>query len=134
MGCQTAWIGLFHKNNSFAEAKSVVLQLPVLHSSRTVARAFLAAYLSGLECDEVNAVPGRVPSDASIRCANRYDGKQRSKASKSRGEPLMRIFRRSRAQTRLASLRRKRSHVWLSAMRRRFGVPVWPSDTFSVLF
>src|SRR5882672_5683129 len=54
---------------------------------------FLQGYLNRLECDEVNAVPGRVPSDASVRSANRYDGKQRPKASKSRGDPWIRIFR-----------------------------------------
>jgi hypothetical protein len=46
-------IGLFHKNNSFAEAKSLVLQLPVPHVSRTVAQAFLAGVFeeAGILCE-----------------------------------------------------------------------------------
>lgn len=52
MGCQVARIWLFHKNNSFAEAKSLVLQLPVPHVSRTVSRAFLAEVFeqAGMRC------------------------------------------------------------------------------------
>src|SRR6267143_5562076 len=45
MGCQIARIGLFHKDNSFAEPMSLVLQLPVPHRSRTVAEVFLAEVL-----------------------------------------------------------------------------------------
>src|SRR6266403_710228 len=50
MGCQFARIGLFHKNNSFAEAMRRVLQLPVPHVLRTAARAFLAGAFEDLTC------------------------------------------------------------------------------------
>src|SRR5215471_1788951 len=53
-----------------------------------------------------------------LHCASHkdHDGKHFPKASSNRGDPLIRIFRRSKAQTRLRSFARKPSHVWLSAV------------------
>src|SRR5215831_13243648 len=57
-------------------------------------------------------------TNEALHCASHkdHDGKHFPKASSSRGDPLIRIFRRSKAQTRLRSFARKPSHVWLSAV------------------
>src|SRR5216684_3911518 len=65
MGCPVARIGLFHKNNSFAEAKSLVLQLPVPHTRRTAAEVFLA---EGFEQDGKRS-GGRGATSVASRCA-----------------------------------------------------------------
>ena len=51
------------------------------------------------------------------------------KAIKSLGDPLIRIFRRKSAHSRLRSFARNPSHVSPSAVSRRSGVPSWPSET-----
>src|SRR5262245_33354018 len=53
-----------------------------------------------------------------------HDGKHFPKASNNRGDPLMRIFLRSKAQTKLRSFARKLSHVRLSAVTSRLAFPV----------
>src|SRR6266850_3608026 len=58
MGCQVARIGLFHKIILSLGPMSLVLQLPVPHSSRTVAEVFLAErYPSRMESRQVPVVP-----------------------------------------------------------------------------
>lgn len=64
---------------------------------------------------------------------NGHAGKHLPKATSSLGDPLMRIFRRKIAQSRLRSFARNPSHVSLSAVSRRSGVPSWPSVTRRVL-
>src|SRR5262245_38551416 len=58
------------------------------------------------------------PRSEGIRLVDRgpHEGKHLPKARSNRGDPLMRIFLRSRAQTRLRSFARKPSHVRLSAV------------------
>ena len=51
-----------------------------------------------------------------------HEGKQRPKARRSRGEPLMRILRRKSAQSKLRSLARNPSQVELSAKTCRSGM------------
>jgi len=53
----------------------------------------------------------------------RQDGKHLPKATSSLGDPLIRIFRRTSAHSRLRSFARNPSHVSLSAVSRRSGVP-----------
>src|SRR5262249_55446041 len=80
------------------------LQRPPAHPIRLVARS----------CD----IPWLTPGITNLHCQSHihHDGKHFPKASSNRGDPLMRIFRRSKAQTRLRSFARKPSHVWLSAV------------------
>src|SRR5438874_12180612 len=52
-----------------------------------------------------------------------HDGKHLPKATSSLGDPLMRIFLRSKAHSRLRSFARNPSHVSLSAVTRRSASP-----------
>src|SRR5208282_894877 len=61
------------------------------------------------------------------------DGKHLPKARSKRGDPLRRIFRVSKAQTRLRSFRRNPSHARLSAVTRKSGEPMCPCSTRIVL-
>lgn len=68
---------------------------------------------------EVNAL-GFMPGVGTvIQFMARHDGKHFPKAISSFGDPLMRIFRRRSAHSRLRSLARNPSHVSLSAVSRR---------------
>src|SRR5262249_54026354 len=60
-----------------------------------------------------------------------HDGKHFPNASNNRGEPLIRIFLRSKAQTRLRSFARNPSHVSLSAVTAISASPIRPSFTSS---
>ena len=58
-----------------------------------------------------------------------HDGKHLPKATKNRGEPFMRTFRRKSAQRRFLSFAKNPSQVRLSAVMRRSGVPTCPGST-----
>ncbi len=61
-----------------------------------------------------------------------HDGKHLPNATSSFGEPLMRIFLRSKAHSKLRSFARKPSHVSLSAVTLRSDLPRCPSSTLSL--
>lgn len=96
-----------------------------IEKERRRVRAWLSAELSERECD--GSPLSRRPQVAGLLLPGAQDGKHFPNATNSFSDPLMRILRVSRAQTRLLSFARKPSQVRASAVTCISARPIRPS-------